>query len=123
ASRCPRETACPRRAGVSATRAADRACAGRRALASGLLRQRCHLLHRRGGSHTAATVPAMTTVRVRRRTLPAFVHTPPWEQACDYEALPLDAIDCLFDSASIAMHDTIAGYAHPSFPPGGPRPE
>ncbi len=72
------------------------------------------------GAHKALTVRAMSTVTVRRRSLPAFVHTPPWEEACDYDALPLDAIDCLFDSASIAVHDTIAGYAHPSFPPGRP---
>ena len=37
-----------------------------------------------------------------------------------HDALPLDAIDCLFESASIAVHDTVAGYAHPSFPPGRP---
>jgi transglutaminase-like putative cysteine protease len=72
------------------------------------------------GAHKALTVRAMSTVTVRRRSLPAFVHTPPWEEACDYDALPLDAIDCLFDSESIAVHDTIAGYAHPSFPPGRP---
>ena len=72
------------------------------------------------GAHKALTVRAMSTVTVRRRSLPAFVHTPPWEEACDYDALPLDAIDCLFDSESIAVHDTIAGYAHPSFPPERP---
>ena len=72
------------------------------------------------GAHKALTVRAMSAVKVRRRSLPAFMHTPPWEEACDYDALPLDAIDCLFDSESIAVHDTIAGYAHPSFPPGRP---
>ena len=46
--------------------------------------------------------------------------TPPWEEARDYDALPLEAIECLFDSASIAVSDTVAGYAHPSFPPGRP---
>jgi transglutaminase-like putative cysteine protease len=72
------------------------------------------------GAHKTLTVRAISTVRVRGRSLPVFLHTPPWEEACDYDALPLDAIDCLFDSASIAVHDTIAGYAHPSFPPGRP---
>ena len=72
------------------------------------------------GAHKALTVRAISAVKVRRRSLPAFMHTPPWEEACDYDALPLDAIDCLFDSESIAVHDTIAGYAHPSFPPRRP---
>jgi transglutaminase-like putative cysteine protease len=72
------------------------------------------------GAHKTLTVRAMSTVEVRGQSLPVFVHTPPWEEACDYDALPLDAIDCLFDSASIAVRDTIAGYAHPSFPPRRP---
>lgn len=72
------------------------------------------------GAHTTLTVRAMSTVTVRARSLPVLVHTPPWEEACDYDALPLDAIDCLFDSASIAVHDTVAGYAHSSFPPRRP---
>lgn len=72
------------------------------------------------GAHKTLTVRAVSTVKVGGRSLPVFVHTPPWEEACDYDALPLDAIDCLFESASIAVHDTVAGYAHPSFPPGRP---
>ena len=71
-------------------------------------------------AHTELTVRATSTVKVRRRSLPVFAGTPPWEEACDYDALPLEAIECLFDSASIAVSDAVAGYAHPSFPPGRP---
>ena len=53
--------------------------------------------------------PAGRVLRTRRRGRGARL-----------DALPLDAIDCLFDSASIAVNDTVAGYAHPSFPPGRP---
>src|SRR4029453_1013902 len=46
--------------------------------------------------------------------------TPPWEEAREFDALPLDALECLFDSASIAVSDVVAGYAQPSFAPRRP---
>jgi transglutaminase-like putative cysteine protease len=71
-------------------------------------------------AHSELTVRATSTVRVHPRSRPPSANTPPWEEACDFDALPLDAIECLFDSASIAVSDTVAGYAHPSFPSGRP---
>lgn len=69
-------------------------------------------------AHSELTVRATSTVKVVSRPAPAS--TPPWEAARDYDALPLDALECLFDSASIAASDAVAGYAHPSFAPRRP---
>jgi len=71
-------------------------------------------------AHKELSVSARSTVTVHPRVLPVAAETPPWEQARDYDTLPLDAIDCLFDSASITVTDAIAAYAHPSFPAGRP---
>jgi transglutaminase-like putative cysteine protease len=57
---------------------------------------------------------------VQGRSRPASETTPPWEEACEYDALPLEALECLFDSASIVGSDDVAGYAHSSFAPGRP---
>jgi transglutaminase-like putative cysteine protease len=71
-------------------------------------------------AHSELTVRATSTVKVVSRQRPAPASTPPWEAARDYDALPLDALECLFDSASIAASDAVAGYAHPSFAPRRP---
>jgi len=71
-------------------------------------------------AHTELTVRATSTVTIHGRTPPSLESTPPWEQARDFDSLPLDAIECLFDSASIAVSDAIVAYAHPSFTPGRP---
>jgi transglutaminase-like putative cysteine protease len=71
-------------------------------------------------AHTELTVRAVSTVKVLARSGPASTATPAWEEARDFDALPLDAIECLFDSASIAVSDAITGYALPSFPPRRP---
>jgi transglutaminase-like putative cysteine protease len=70
--------------------------------------------------HTELTVRAVSTVTVLARNPPPSKATPPWEEARDFDALPLEAIECLFDSASIAVSDAIAGYARPSFLPRRP---
>jgi len=71
-------------------------------------------------AHTALTVRATSTVTVRGKSLPEARSSPPWEEARDFDRLPLEAIECLFDSASIAVSDAILDYAHPSFTPGRP---
>jgi transglutaminase-like putative cysteine protease len=71
-------------------------------------------------AHTALTVRATSTVTVRGKSLPPAAASPPWEEAREFDRLPLDAIECLFDSASIAVSDAILDYAHPSFSPGRP---
>jgi len=72
------------------------------------------------GAHKELNVRATSTVTVQARALPPAASTPPWETARDYDVLPLDALECLFDSASIAVSDAVIGYAHPSFPKGRP---
>jgi transglutaminase-like putative cysteine protease len=71
-------------------------------------------------AHTELTVQALSRVTVHARSRPLSNSSPPWEEGRDYDALPLDAVECLFDSTSIAVSDAIAGYAHPSFPPRRP---
>ena len=71
-------------------------------------------------AHSELTVRATSTVKVISRQRPAPASTPSWEEARHFDALPLDALECLFDSASIAVSDAVAGYAHPSFAPGRP---
>jgi transglutaminase-like putative cysteine protease len=67
-------------------------------------------------AHSELTVQSVSNVKVHRREPPVVEATLPWEEARDFDALPLDALECLFESASIAASDAIAGYAHPSFP-------
>jgi transglutaminase-like putative cysteine protease len=71
-------------------------------------------------AHSELTVRSTSMVSVLSRPRPASATTPPWEEAREYDALPLEALECLFDSASIAVSDAVAGYAHPSFAPGRP---
>jgi len=71
-------------------------------------------------AHAELTVRSTSTVKVHGRQRPASRSTPRWEEARHFDALPLDALECLFDSASIAVSDAVAGYAHPSFPTGRP---
>jgi transglutaminase-like putative cysteine protease len=71
-------------------------------------------------AHSELTVRSTSTVKVHARQRPASRITPRWEEARDFDGLPLDALECLFDSASIAVSDAVAGYAHLSFPPRRP---
>jgi transglutaminase-like putative cysteine protease len=71
-------------------------------------------------AHAELIVRSTSTVKVSARTRPDSAATPPWEEAREYDALPLDALECLFDSASIPVSDAVAGYAHPSFAPHRP---
>lgn len=71
-------------------------------------------------AHKELTVRATSTVTVDGRDPVPAAESPPWEQARDFDRLPLDAIECLFESASIAVSDAIVEYAHPSFAPGRP---
>ena len=71
-------------------------------------------------AHTELTVRSTSTVRVHGRPRPDSATTAPWEEAREFDALPLEALECLFDSASISVSDAVAGYAHPSFAPRRP---
>jgi transglutaminase-like putative cysteine protease len=72
------------------------------------------------GAHKGLTVRAASRVVMRPKAVPAAASTPPWEAARDHDALPLDAIECLFDSMSIQTSEELAAYAWPSFLPGRP---
>jgi transglutaminase-like putative cysteine protease len=71
-------------------------------------------------AHKTLTVRATSRVTVRGKSMSPATASPPWEEARNFDNLPLDAIECVFDSASIAVSDAILDYAHPSFTPGRP---
>ncbi len=73
-----------------------------------------------GAAHTVLTVRARSRVVIRPAAVPDSAGTPRWEQARDHDLLPLDAIDCLFDTSSIQASEELADYARPSFPPDRP---
>jgi transglutaminase-like putative cysteine protease len=52
--------------------------------------------------------------------VPAASSTPPWEDTGDRRVLPLDALEALFDSASLRAGPEFLAYASPSFPAGRP---
>jgi transglutaminase-like putative cysteine protease len=72
------------------------------------------------GAHKGLTVRARSRVVIRPASRPAPASTPPWEAGRDHDALPLDAIECVFDSTSIQATEELAAYARPSFPSGRP---
>jgi transglutaminase-like putative cysteine protease len=71
-------------------------------------------------AHKRLEVQARSRVAVAPARLPAPAETPPWEQATNRAALPLEAIECTFDSSSIRVSAELAAYARPSFAPGMP---
>jgi transglutaminase-like putative cysteine protease len=72
------------------------------------------------GAHQQLTVRASSKVTMSPRLVPDAAATPPWEAGRDHDQLPLEAIECLFDSATIGARDVLGEYAHPSFTPGRP---
>lgn len=72
------------------------------------------------GGHRRLTVTARSRVRVQPRPILEDDDTPAWEQAMNPEAMPIDAVDCLYDSPSIQASPEFADYARPSFTPGRP---
>lgn len=72
------------------------------------------------GAHKRLTVCARSRVVIRPARGPVPADTPPWEAARDHDVLPLEALECVFDSSSIRATEPLAAYACPSFPPGRP---
>ena len=71
-------------------------------------------------AHRTLSVSAHSRVSLTPRQPPmsdAAIH---WEVARDHDALPLDVIECVFESRSIPHLDDVASYARPSFPVGRP---
>jgi transglutaminase-like putative cysteine protease len=72
------------------------------------------------GGHRRLTVTARSRVKVQPRPLPRGEDTPPWEAATDHQVLPLEAVECIFDSPSIRVSSEFTAYARVSFTPGRP---
>ena len=72
------------------------------------------------GAHKRLTVRARSRVALQATSVPSPSNTPPWEAVADRAALPLDALEFLFDSASIRANAEVAAYARAAFPPGRP---
>jgi transglutaminase-like putative cysteine protease len=72
------------------------------------------------GPHQRLTIRARSQVILEAPSLPAPAETPPWEDVADRSALPLEALEFLFDPepdpASTVAHD----YARASFTAGRP---
>jgi len=75
------------------------------------------------GAHAELTVTARSRVAVAPRTLPVPSDTPPWESAADQSALPLEALDALFDPLALESVPEFDAYARRSFQPGRPLME
>jgi transglutaminase-like putative cysteine protease len=90
--------------------------------------------------HRALTVTARSRVIVAPRSVPASgperggepmeggLEMPPggvpaWEAATDRTVLPIDALECVFDSPSIRRSQKFSEYAAPCFPAGRPLDE
>jgi transglutaminase-like putative cysteine protease len=71
-------------------------------------------------AHRGLTVTARSRVQVAPRSAPAPADTPPWESAGDRSALPLDALEALYDATSLPVAAEFMEYARPSFPAGRP---
>ena len=72
------------------------------------------------GAHKRLTVRARSRVVLQATSVPAPSDTPPWEAVADRTALPLEALEFLFDSALIPASAELATYARAAFPAGRP---
>jgi transglutaminase-like putative cysteine protease len=72
------------------------------------------------GAHKRLTVRARSRVAVQAASVPSPSDTPPWEAVADRTALPLDALEFLFDAAQIPASPELATYARAAFPAGRP---
>jgi transglutaminase-like putative cysteine protease len=72
------------------------------------------------GAHKRLTVRARSRVALQATSLPVPSDTPPWEAVADRTALPLEALECLFDSALIPVSVELSAYARAAFAPGRP---
>ncbi len=70
------------------------------------------------GAHECLTVRATSRVVLSEVSVPAPSGTPRWETATDRTSLPLDAIECMFDSPLIRVNADLAAYARESFAAG-----
>jgi transglutaminase-like putative cysteine protease len=72
------------------------------------------------GAHKRLTVRAKSRVALQAASVPSPSDTPRWEAVADRTALPLEALEFVFDSASIPANADLAAYARAAFPAGRP---
>jgi len=72
------------------------------------------------GAHQRLTVRARSQVALQAISLPSPSETPRWETVADRATLPLEALEFVFDSASIPAGADLAAYGRAAFPPGRP---
>ena len=72
------------------------------------------------GAHKRLTVRARSRVALQATSAPAPSDTPPWEAVADRTALPVEALEFLFDSSLVPASAALSAYALASFPPGRP---
>jgi transglutaminase-like putative cysteine protease len=72
------------------------------------------------GAHKRLVVRARSRVALQDTILPLPSDTPPWEAVADRAALPLEALEFLFDSAPSPASSALAAYARAAFSPGRP---
>jgi transglutaminase-like putative cysteine protease len=72
------------------------------------------------GAHKRLTVRARSRVSLEATKLPSPSDTPPWEEVADRTALPLEAVEFLYDSALIPASAELEAYARAAFPPARP---
>jgi transglutaminase-like putative cysteine protease len=72
------------------------------------------------GEHRTLTVRAESRIAVGPRDPPEPAGGPRWEDGRDHDLLPLDAIDCVFETVAAPLPADFAAYARPSFSPGRP---
>lgn len=72
------------------------------------------------GPHKRLTVCARSRVSLQATSLPSPPDTPPWEAVADRTALPLEALEFLFDTGLIPESAELSAYARAAFPPGRP---
>jgi transglutaminase-like putative cysteine protease len=70
------------------------------------------------GAHKRLTVRARSRVVLEATSPPVPSDTPPWETVADRAALPLEALQFLFDAALIPTSSELTAYARAAFPPG-----
>lgn len=71
-------------------------------------------------AHAYLDVKASSEVEVTAAPRPAAADTPAWEASTDRAQLPLEAIECVFDTIPVRLRSELAAYAQRSFAPGRP---
>jgi len=72
------------------------------------------------GAHRRLTIRARSRVALHATSAPLPSDTPPWEAVADRTALPVEALEFLFDSSLVPPSAALSNYALASFPPGRP---